>query len=254
MSISRIQELAESFTTIDLTEMDQVQLMSRVDTKFTFSQKKLIKILPVLAKDYRILSVDGVLLSEYQSLYYDDAQLNSYVEHHRKRLSRFKVRFRKYINSEIAFLEVKHKVKGRTNKKRIPVDEIPLKLSKEQEEFINKIGVTGGKLQPSLWNSFKRITLVSNAMNERLTLDMDLTFKWNDEEVTEENIIIAELKQGKAMRNSPFYQLMKTHQIRPLRVSKYCIGIIMMYGKTNVKYNRFKKKLLKLNKINKHAA
>ncbi|MDX2362739.1 MAG: polyphosphate polymerase domain-containing protein [Crocinitomicaceae bacterium] len=254
MSISRIQEIAEDFTTIDLTEMDKVQLMSRVDTKFTFSQKKLIEILPNLQKDYRVLSVDGILLSEYESLYYDDAQLTSYVDHHRKRLSRFKVRYRKYINSNIAFLEVKHKKNGRTNKKRIPVDDIPLELSEEHEKFVKKTGVKGGKLQPCLWNSFKRITLVSKAMNERLTFDIDLTFKWDGKEQKEENIIIAELKQGKAMRNSPFYQLMKNHQIRPLRVSKYCIGIIMMYGKKKVKYNRFKKKLLKLNKINKHAA
>ena len=91
-------------------------------------------------------------------------------------------------------------------------------------------------------------------MNERLTIDLNLTYKWGSEEKILNNIIIAELKQGKAMRNSPFYALMKKNLIRPLKISKYTIGIIFMHGKETIKYNRFKKKLLKLLRLQKNAA
>ena len=50
------------------------------------------------------------------------------------------------------------------------------------------------------------------------------------------------------------YKLMKDNYIRPLKISKYCIGIIDMYGKNKVKYNRFKKKILKLNKLQANAS
>jgi hypothetical protein len=67
-----------------------------------------------------------------------------------------------------------------------------------------------------------------------------------------EQLIIAELKQEQLDRNSPFYQLMKKERIRPYRLSKYCIGSVEIYGEEVLKFNRFKKKLLFLNKIN-HA-
>ena len=104
-----------------------------------------------------------------------------------------------------------------------------------------------------MWNSFHRMTLVNKSENERLTLDFDLTFKWNDKTQNFNNLIIAELKQENVNRNSVFYQLMKSRYIRPYRLSKYCIGSIELYG-DSLKFNRFKKKLLQLKKINNYAA
>ncbi len=254
MPVPEIQHIVEQFEKIHLEEMDRVQLMNRVDTKFTFSMSKLEELLPELIKDYKVLEVENTLLSEYESLYYDDISLSSYVDHHRKRLDRFKVRYRKYVNSDIAFLEVKHKKNGRTDKSRIPTDDIPMEMSDEQALFVRNQGLLTEKLQPTLYNGFKRITLVNKTMNERLTLDIDLTFKWEGREKTVTNVVIAELKQERVVRTSPFYKLMKKHLIRPLRVSKYCIGIVTIYGKDAVKYNRFKKKLLKIKKIQKNAA
>lgn len=254
MPVAQIQQIVHQFDKIHLEEMDRVQLMNRVDTKFTFSMEKLTELLPILAKDYQVLEVNGILLSEYESLYYDDQKLSSYMNHHRKRLDRFKVRYRKYVNSDISFLEVKHKKNGRTDKSRIPAKDIPNEMSNEEALFVREQGLVGDKLIPSLMNGFKRITLVNKTMNERLTLDIDLTFQWEGKTKRVENVVIAELKQERVIRNSPFYALMKKNLIRPLKMSKYCIGIVTIYGKDNVKYNRFKKKLLKIKKIQNNAA
>ena len=127
MPLKEIQKIAESFDPIGLVDMDKVQLLNRVDTKFVFSQNELERILPLLKSDYFILSVKGVLLSDYESLYFDDENFSFYINHHKKKVDRFKVRYRKYVHSDLSFLEVKHKNKGRTDKSRIRVEDIPLK-------------------------------------------------------------------------------------------------------------------------------
>jgi len=249
MSATVIESIIKDFDPIGLEDMDKVQLMNRTDTKFTFSLPKLIELLPLLSKDYRILSVDGNRISAYESLYYDDDGMSSYIDHHRKKLNRFKIRFRKYVHSDIAFLEVKHKNKGRTDKKRVQVEDIHYEMDTDQFDFVKSTGVASRSLEPTLLNNFNRITLVGKAIDERLTIDFDLSFSW--EAVTEkiDDIVIAELKQNNFSRNSPFYVLMKRNLIRPLKISKYCIGIVKLYQKDNIKYNRFKKKILQLIKL-----
>ena len=58
---------------------------------------------------------------------------------------------------------------------------------------------------------------------------------------------IAELKQAKLDRQSPFYKLMREMNIRPKGFSKYCMGQTLTNNK-HIKSNRFKQNLIKLNK------
>ena len=249
----QINEALKDFEPISLLEMDRVKLMNRVDTKFAFSVTEFLTFLPHLANQYSILEIEGTRTPFYESLYLDDSQFTFFRDHHNGRTNRFKVRYRKYVESNLSFLEIKHKVKGRTDKSRIKVDDIPLDLLEKHTKFIEGIVTQDVSLKPVMWNSFHRMTLVNKTENERLTLDFDLTFKWNDKTQNFNNLIIAELKQENVNRNSAFYQLMKSRCIRPYRLSKYCIGSIELYGNT-LKFNRFKKKLLQLKKINNYAA
>ena len=61
----------DSFDPISLSEMDEVTLMNRADTKFVFSITTLLKVIPELSNHYRVLEIKGVRLSAYQSLYFD---------------------------------------------------------------------------------------------------------------------------------------------------------------------------------------
>jgi len=250
----RIIQALEHFEPITLSEMDNVKLMNRVDTKFAFSLDEFFPILKELPNSYRILEIENTRTPYYESLYLDDSNFSFFKDHHNGRMSRYKVRFRKYVESDLTFLEIKHKFKGRTHKSRIKVDNIPEKLQKQHQDFIQNITLADHQLEPVMWNSYYRITLVNRSMNERLTLDFDLTFKWDDKKYHFNNLIIAELKQENIDRNSAFYSLMKEKRIRPYRLSKYCIGSIEIYGSDKLKFNRFKKKLLKLKKINSYAA
>ena len=245
-----IKPITSEFTKITLNEMDEVKLMNRVDTKFAFNFSQLKTILGSLTDSYKILEIEGTRMPFYESLYFDEENFKFYNDHYIGKEDRFKVRFRKYVESNLSFLEVKHKIKGRTKKSRITADEIAQSLTEDQQNFLGKILNSEIELVPKLWNSFHRITLVNNDIKERLTLDFDLTFNWEHHEVKLDNLVIAELQQEFINRNSPFYSLMKKMVIRPYRLSKYCLGTLEVYGTGTMKYNRFKEKLRKLRNIN----
>src|SRR5690606_27293609 len=209
-----------------------------------------IELLPRLLEDlqgfYDVFEIEGTRLPSYESLYFDDDKFSFYHDHHNGKMSRFKVRLRKYVESNLHFLEIKHKFKGRTRKERIPANGFRNDFSPEQRDFVQGIVNGDQQLNACMWNSFNRITLVHRTNAERLTLDFGISFRWEEEVHEFDSLVIAELKQDELNRNSEFFQLMKQRFIRPYRLSKYCIGSIELHGQEQLKYNRFKKKLLKL--------
>lgn len=248
--MEELQHILSEFRTIKLEEMDRTKLMDRVDTKFAFHREELPDIIANLKEFFHVLEVEGKRISQYESLYFDKNKFDFYTDHHNNKNHRFKVRFRKYVDSGLNFLEVKEKRKGRIVKRRIPVQKFEHKLSDSSKTFVEQYLNDDDELEPKLWNKYQRITLVNKDLNERLTFDINLKFKWEEEEKKFPSLVIAELKQERKNRNSPFYKLMRSKRIRPYRISKYCIGAIELYDTKNLKYNRFKKKLLKLKKIN----
>lgn len=97
--------------------------------------------------------------------------------------------------------------------------------------------------------NFDRITLANHENKERLTVDLNLTFtNKNSFQKKIDNLVIAELKSERYSFNSEFTQCLKGFKIYPAKFSKYCIGIAVT--EKNIKCNRFKKKILKLNKMN----
>lgn len=248
--MKELQNILFEFPEIKLEEMDRTKLMDRVDTKFAFHRDQLPEIIKDLKTHFHVLEVDNKRISQYESLYFDKSEFDFYKDHHNNKNHRFKVRFRKYVDSGLHFLEVKEKRKGRMVKRRVPVKKFEHELSNSSKSFVEQYLKDEDELVPKLWNQYQRITFVNKELNERLTFDINLEFKWGEEEKKFPSLVIAELKQERKNRNSPFYKLMRLKGIRPYRISKYCIGAIELYDTRNLKYNRFKKKLLKLKKIN----
>ncbi len=245
-----IQTLVDSFDVITLEQMDNVKLMSRTDTKYAFERMRLSEILSKMIDHYRILEVDNVKAQQYNSLYFDTKDRLFYINHHNQRVNRNKVRFRQYKNSGLTFLEVKTKNnKGRTVKKRIKVDKIPSTLSDAHNDFIKT--VTGKKLDvyAKQWIQFTRLTFAHKSRKERLTIDLDLTFSNERKEGNLKEIVIAEVKEERMSRLSDFVRITKEMSILPMRLSKYCVSTTQL--EPNIKKNRFKKKLLFIDKLKK---
>jgi hypothetical protein len=236
------------FTPISLAEMDGVKLQDRADTKYIFAGHELESVLQEMLMSYRLLEVSGVRGTRYRSLYFDTPDLRHYQDHHNRRTFRSKVRFREYVGSGLAFFEVKRKTgTGRTDKARMQVNGIPAELSAEQQLFAQQASGRTEELQPTLWNHFTRYTFVHRDRPERLTMDVDLRFTVDGVERELGDIVVAELKQQRADRSSPFAQIMRDRNIRPAGMSKYCIGMLLL--EQPVKYNAFKEVLLKLDRL-----
>jgi hypothetical protein len=243
-----IESQLNSFTPISLVEMGAVQLMDRVDTKFAISINELPELLEKLVGIYSIVEINGLRLPTYKSLYFDDDQFSFYNAHHNGREERFKVRIRNYVESELFYLEVKHRIKGRVIKKRIKIAGFEEKLSNNSVDFVEDIIKENGLLKASMYNSYRRITLVDVLRQERLTIDINLSFSWDTKEESFENLVVLELKQKRFDRHGEFNQIMRKMGKRPYRLSKYCIGTLSLYGR-KIKHNMFKEKMLKINKI-----
>jgi hypothetical protein len=117
-----------------------------------------------------------------------------------------------------------------------------------KEKMNNGDGCIVERIKPKLKIEYNRITFANYTRKERLTIDTGLSYIGrNSKRKRIENLIIAELKSKKLSVNAELYQHLKRLKIFPVRFSKYCMGVAMT--EQNVKYNRFKKKLQKLNKF-----
>tara|TARA_B100001094_G_scaffold102187_1_gene98363 strand:- start:342 stop:1088 length:747 start_codon:yes stop_codon:yes gene_type:complete len=236
------------FETITLSEMDDVKLMSRTDTKFVFNFSRLPEFLEKLSPFYKVLLIDGNLIHDYKSLYFDTEDRKFYIEHHNRRVNRNKIRFREYVGSGLTFLEIKLKNnKGKTIKKRIKVDSISEEITEQQQKYIHKIIGYPIEVSAKQWINFSRVTFVHKTQKERLTMDINLTFNNKKDEGDLKNIVIAEVKQERMSRSSDFMRVAKEMSILPMRLSKYCMSTLSLNPK--LKKNRFKEKSLFINKL-----
>ena len=246
--MSNLPQIVADFLPISLDEMDDVKLMSRTDTKFAFKANKMPFLLQKLLPFYRVLEIDGELIHDYKSLYYDTDNRKFYLDHHNGRVNRNKIRFREYVGSKLTFLEIKRKNnKGKTIKKRMRVDAISNELSEKQQNYIEKIIGRPMEVNAKQWINFSRITFVHKTQKERLTIDVNLTFENSNEKGDMKHIVIAEVKQERMSRSSDFMRIAKEMYILPIRISKYCLTTLAL--NPELKKNRFKEKVLFINKL-----
>ncbi len=266
--------------TLSLDEMSAVKLMNRVDTKYVLSEEQCLEMLRMAADDYSVQTIGEYRACRYATLYYDTADRRMYTLHHDRHLVRQKIRTRTYVESGVSFVEVKNKTnKGRTKKRRMRIaaaDFAAVTRDDEAAEFLRGTARYAPEtITPALATSFERITLVNHARTERLTIDWNLRFtdvrlhggtvadpnrcaagvsdtalslSAGDDGITAsvDGMVIVELKQD-GMAPSPMKRILGQLRIRPLKVSKYCIGTAL--SNPHVKSNRFKSKIRRIIKV-----
>lgn len=243
-----LNSIIRDFNPISLEEISEASLMTRIDTKFVIHERDLVRVLSKVQDDYNILEIHQKRKLLYATQYFDTAANKFYNDHHNRKVNRTKIRMRKYVDSNICYLEIKQKNgRGTTTKVRTQIPAFETKLSQNSLDFIRESTKQSFELSPSISNKFYRITLVNKTSKERLTIDTDLNFFNNEVSKSYDKLTIIEVKQERFSRYSPFVQELKSMQINPYKISKYCIGMISIYP--HLKYNRFKKKLLKIHKL-----
>lgn len=241
--------LVESFQPVNLEEMSRVLLMDRADTKFVMHVADLPSVLQEAREQYSVLEVASNRNRRYKTIYFDSEDYKLYRMHHNGKLRRYKLRIRKYQDTGQAFLELKSKnPKRHTEKTRMryygsgeesdPMAPFRAFCRPEVEQL--------GKAKESLRVEFDRITLVHNSKPERITIDTGIILASGSEEKELLNLCILEVKQPRDA-SSPFSRIMFRGKIFPMRISKYCLG--MMLHHDNLKKNNFKPRMMRLQKI-----
>lgn len=240
--------------TIGLDDMKAVRLMNRVDQKYMVPDSLLEQLLGMVVDKYFVQQIEGELIAPYHTLYFDTNALAMYTMHHNQKLNRQKLRVRCYRSTNTTFFEIKNKDNnGKTSKIRIPIDpsmfEFCYKIPEIIEFVEHNTPYTFGELIPCIENRFKRITLVDKSMSERVTIDSSIAFynRATGFESDISRVLVIEVKHEIGTPMSAVEQALHQLHVIPRRMSKYCIGTAL----TNplAKYNRFKPKLLYIDKI-----
>lgn len=236
-------------TPIGLHQLGDASLMERKETKFVSTYALLPTLLSALSTSARVLEVHDRRQFSYETLYFDTKDYDCYHDHHNGKLNRQKVRFRKYPGQDNVFLEVKSKTNtGRTKKTRISKPSIEEHINGGAEHIIHaQTPFSSDELSPVLWVKYDRITFVSD--NERLTIDRNLRYNryGRDKTIPLDNMCVLELKQAQRDTTSDFFKLLRDVGAHEMRVSKYCLGVVL----TGIpaKHNRMKPKLQIINKL-----
>lgn len=246
-----IDSLLARFDSHGLRDLDRANLQNRVDSKFMLPLSCLPKLLEGARQHYSVLEIEGKRTSNYFNEYFDTQQMRFYRDHHNGKLNRYKVRKRTYLETQTQFLEVKFKNnQKRTLKSRVRCDGEGFTHAQSQAFLNQHLGEQTEELKLAQVGGYQRIALANEEIPERLTLDFNLWYRSEQSEAPIElkGFFIAELKQSKRSKSSPFYQLLPEQQLIPNPFSKYCIGCALTHP-GSIKYNRFKPTLMKLGEL-----
>lgn len=240
--MKELDSILQTFGTLTLTQVERVKLLDRMELKYILTIDQLPEILSKLSDDYSLLKTEGAGLRRYENKYFDTPDLRMYTDHHNGKLNRYKVRFRNYIDTGNTFFEIKLKTnKGRTIKTRLEMPDNENQIKGNIERILSsETGFTADMLYESLIVSYQRITLIRKQSAERVTFDVNLTYKYGEQTVSFPRIVIAEVKQPRSI-SSNFTALMHNQHIHPFSFSKYCLGIACIYP--GIKDNNFKTKI-----------
>ncbi|HBC77289.1 MAG TPA: hypothetical protein DEO60_00950 [Bacteroidales bacterium] len=231
--ISEILKILDSFNSVRLGEMDNVKLMDRNDTKYLLPANRIPDLLLLMQKRYRVLEINNIRISSYDTLYLDTPDFTLFNQHVTGRPGRVKVRYRSYKSTGNTFLEIKKKTKkDRTVKWRMENSSSGSSFDENTIGFVNShIKFNCNDLKPVLSNSFKRMTFVGFDTPERITIDLDLSFSSisGNNRIGLPLISVVELKSEGPASRSPFSGIIKQFSSYPTGFSKYCIGCVMLY-------------------------
>jgi hypothetical protein len=212
-------------------------LQDREDRKYLIPAGVIAEVLAARHSDYSVLEIDGRRDFGYWTLYYDTPDLLTYRDHAQGVRRRFKVRVRRYLDSDLRRMEVKSKgSRSRTVKYGLDGAD---RLDKRAAAFVRasldraygpdyRPDVVAG-LRPGLSMTYERTTLVSR-LGERVTIDTDLSMRRGRTRIDLlAGLALVEVKSS-GSRSTTDRDIVGTGY-RPISFSKYVAGIELTSGR-----------------------
>lgn len=216
----------------------EAELLTRFDRKYLLDRSQASYLLGDLDSRTRVLVIDGRSWFHYESVYFDTPDLLSYRQAAQVRRHRFKVRTRSYLDSDLAFLEVKVRgdreitVKDRMSYDPASRDQLTELGRDYTEQTLGRRGLDGSVAQglaPSLATRYQRATLVPPEPEVRVTIDTEPAWHLphgsgrEGRELRRPGLVIVETKSG--ARLSDVDRRLWSAGHRPVRISKYGTGL-----------------------------
>lgn len=220
------------FPPAELTLMRERELQRRVDSKFTCSSELLHEILAPLAERYAALPAGAGHFATYHSLYFDTPDRRCFHDHRRGRRLRQKLRIRHYPDRALSFLEVKTKRNEVvTDKKRLALSFGCETLGATEQQFLrHHVAWPVESLRPALRVDFFRLSLVSLADAERVTIDVGLRAREHDgAELSFGEVAVIEVKQSPFCVRTPIMRQIHGAGLRERSMSKYTFATALLH-------------------------
>jgi hypothetical protein len=225
--VTALEAIGETFIEASSSLLARRQLLRRLDTKYIVSERELPALLVGLDGEYAALRVSTGAWATYRSLYLDTPELGCFHDHRRGRRVRHKIRIRHYPERELTFLEVKSKRNALvTDKRRVSLPYASEDGAPHLEFLRAHVGVVSDQLRPVARVEYRRMTLISLAADERVTVDIGLTVSLLDG--TPEalgSFAVVEIKQGTLSRVTPVARRLAEAAHRERSYSKYVAAI-----------------------------
>lgn len=232
-TISAVEEHFSQLPAISLEELNaHASLQTRIDRKYLVPVDRLQGLLSTFREEMQVLATDGVTAFDYDSVYFDTPELDSYHLAAFGRRRRYKIRTRSYLNSGVSFLEVKTEgSRSATVKERIPYDIANRSvITGDGAEYIAQtLADTGTTLRtealaPVLETRYARITALLPTTNSRVTIDLDVAWSLPGQEpIILRDHVVLETKSGSAPGGLDRH--LWQGGIRPSRISKFATGL-----------------------------
>lgn len=235
--MAALDRITAQLPSIPLEELLEVAaLLHRTDRKYIVSEERLSELVLALDGDVRVLEVEGRRSANYESIYFDTPERESFRAAAHRRRRRFKVRTRSYLDSQQTYLEVKVRdARRRTIKERMVYTFADRAvLNPAALEFLSETFHTHGlpadavtALTPVLHTEFQRSTLFVPSAGCRMTVDTELrVFTPGGEKLAITDLIIVETKSDAGERRVD--RILWRMGVRPQSVSKFAIGSALL--------------------------
>jgi VTC domain-containing protein len=215
-------------------------LQSRFDSKYILGWGAFEALCASLAESHFVLEADGHRVFTYDTVYFDTTSLMSYRDHVRQRRKRFKARARRYVETSRFTFEVKLVGRrGITDKRVLLYDRDSHGTMDDraraflQQSLLQAYGYAPGEeLRPTLRTTYRRISFVGRAGDERLTCDFHLAARHLVPEwdigllgaLASDRVIVEHKSLGPG---SGTRAALRALGVRPVSCSKYCLGIAL---------------------------
>lgn len=218
------------YNNISLEELNSLNIKKRRDTRYILTKEIALNLLENISTDYTLLKVDGDSVIGYETSYYDTKDFDLFNNHINKKDNRFNIRIRSYSTSKESFIDIKE------SKKRNKVSKLisPYKSEDKFKRIVETNTPYSFKnIEEKIAVHFNRFTFVNLRNREKITIDLDLGFTTLKSFESLSSIAIIEIKSERKFYNSSFKKLLKKKNVKPYTISKYCLGISLMYPNKN---------------------